>query len=498
VSRSSPVRASGVDARILLAGIVVLAAGLRLAFLANHSVWLDEVFVVWLAQHPWWEIPGLLRVVDQHPPFYFLLMHVWIGVAGAGEAAIRFPSACFSLCSVLLAYGIVRRVSTDGVALLTALLVAISPFQIMAAQEARMYPLLGALALASTAALLAAVDRGGAIRWTAYVVAAAAMVYTHYFGALVLLAHGLWVGWRERRHLGAWTAGMAVVAALYAPWVPAVLEQASHAHSFAWYHNRAAYMNLGDLLGLSAFGGSLFGMASYFFAGTLGPAEQVVVLLPFFGLLWRGAVGFASDRRALALLALPPAVTIGVMGLLSITRPMFVPRWFSFLTPFLAAFLARGVYDLADRMDMRRERVAAFLVGALLLYQLPVLDRYYLDPGLRPFQWRAAARLVGELVRPGDAFVFVGPQAALPFRYYLRDPYPAVELSPSDRPTLTDAQVRDLAARHPRVWLIATIPFTAETRDRVLGGLGLAYRTVGLRQFSGVIVYLLSAGRNAP
>jgi len=92
----------------------------------------------------------------------------------------------------------------------------------------------------------------------------------------------------------------------------------------------------------------------------------------------------------------------------------------------------------------------------------------------------------------------VGSQAALPCRYYFRDPYPSLELSSSDRPTLTDAQVQDLAARHPRVWLIATIPFTAETRDRVFGALGLAYRTVGLRQFSGVIVYLLSAGRNAP
>ncbi len=485
-------RCLSLDARVVLAGILILAAGLRGAFLANHSVWLDEVFVVWLAQHPWRDIPGLLRVVDQHPPFYFLLMHVWIGIAGAGEAAIRFPSACFSLCSVLLVYGIVRRVSTDAVSLLSAFLVAISPFQIMAAQEARMYPLLGALGLASTAALLAGVERGGVIRWAAYVVAAAVMVYTHYFGMLVLLAQGVWVGWCERRHLGTWMAGIAIVVALYTPWVPALVEQVRHVHSFAWYHNRALYMNLADLLGLSAFGGSLFGMASYFFAGTLGPAEQVIVLLPFLMLLWRGIVGFAPDRRALTLLALPPVVTIGVMGLLSVTRPMFVPRWFSFLTPFLAPFLARGIYDVAEHLDIRRDRVAAFFVGALLLYQLPVLDRYYVDPAFRPFQWRAAARLVRGLARPGDAFVFVGAQAALPFRYYFPDPYPSLELTSREHFTLTDAQVRYLAAQHPRVWLVATIPFAADTRDPLLEELGRAYRVVGLRDFSGAIVYLLS------
>jgi hypothetical protein len=397
---------------------------------------------------------------------------------------------------VLLTYVVVRRVSTEAVGLLSALLVAISPFQIMAAQEARMYPLLGALGLAATAALLGGVERGGMRRWAVYVIAAAAMVYTHYFGLLVLLAHGIWVGCWERRHLGTWMAGVAIVAALYAPWVPALAAQVSTTHSFAWYHNRAPFMSLGDLVGLAAFGGSLFGMAGYFFTGTLGPVEQGIVLLPFLVLLWRGVVGFASNRRALGLLALPPGVTIGVMGLLSFATPMFVPRWFSFLGPFFAAVLARGVYDVVEHLDLRRDRVAAFLVAALLLYQLPVLDRYYLDPGVRPFQWRAAARLVRGLVKPGDAFVYVGSQAALPFRYYFRDPYPSVELTSTTRFTLTDAQVRDLAAQHPRVWLVATIPFAAETRDPLLEGLGRAYHVVGLRDFSGAIVYLLS-GRSA-
>ena len=480
------------EARVALAGILVLAGGLRVAFLANNSVWLDEAFVVWMAQHPWRDIPGLLRTLDQHPPLYFVLMHLWIGIAGTGEAAIRLPSVAFSLCSVLLTYALVRRISTAAVGLLAAFLVAVSPFQIMAAQEARMYPLLGALVLASTVALRQSVERGGAIRWGVYAAAAGAMVYTHYFGVLVLLAHGVWIGGYERRRFGTWLVAAAAVAALVAPWIPAVLDQARHEHSFAWYHNQVSVMTLNDLLGLSAFGGSLFGMAGYFFAGTVGPVEQFIVLLPFLVLLWRGGVGFASSHRTLALVALPPAVTVGVMWLVSLTRPMFVPRWFSFLMPFLAAVLARGVHDVAERVDVRRDRVVGFLVGALLLYQVPALDRYYADPASRPFQWRAAARMVRGLARPGDAVVFVGSQAALPFRYYFPDPYPSLELGAGDRFALTEAQVRGLAAEHPRVWLVATIPFTAQTREALLGGLGRAYRVAGLRDFSGAIVYLLS------
>ena len=480
------------DARLVLAGILALAAGLRFALLAQNSVWLDEAFMVWVAQHPLKIIPGLLRSVDQHPPVYFMLMHLWIGVAGAGEAAIRVPSACFSLCSVWLTYVLVRRVSTQNVGLLSAFLVAVSPFQIAAAQEARMYPLLGALALASTLALLSSVDRGGVGRWAGYLAASTLMAYTHYLGGLVLLAHGIWVGCCERRHLGRWAICIAGVAVLYVPWAPAFFEQIRNGHSYGWYHNHALYMNLNDLLGLWAFGGSLFGMASYFFTGTVGPVEQLIVLAPFLVLLWRGATALGAAPRSLALLGLPPLVTLGAAFLISWTRPMFIPRWFSFVLPFLTAVLARGVYDIAERVEVPRERLIPFLIAALLLYQVPALDRYYTDPEARPFQWRAAARLVRALGRPGDALVFVGSPAAIPFKYYFRDPVPSLELAPEDRVTPTEAQMRQLTAQHPRVWLIATIPFTAETRDRILGRLGTAYRAVGLRQFSGAIVYLLA------
>src|SRR5262249_436293 len=155
----------------------------------------------------------------------FLLMHAWQRLAGTGEAAVRFPSVCFSLAAVSLTYLLARRIAGEATALLSAFVVAVSPFQIMSAQEARMYPLLGALALASTVALLSSVDRGGAHRWIAYIVAATLMGYTHYLGLLVLAAHGVWVAGWERRHLRSWVGSAAAVALAFAPWVPRFLEQ---------------------------------------------------------------------------------------------------------------------------------------------------------------------------------------------------------------------------------------------------------------------------------
>jgi 4-amino-4-deoxy-L-arabinose transferase-like glycosyltransferase len=490
-------------ARVALVGIMVLGAILRIGFLGQRSIWLDEAVVVSVAQQPWRAIPRLLAALDQHPPGYYLLMHAWQSIAGSGEAALRFPSVCFSLASVLLTYVLARRIAGEATGLLGALIVAVAPFQIMSAQEARMYPLLGALCLASTVGLVSSIDRGGARRWIGYGIASTLMVYTHYLGLLVLVAHGLWVAGWERRHLRSWMACGAATALAFAPWIPSFLEQLRQVHSFEWYRNGAFGMGIGDLLGLYAFGGSRWGMGTYFAPGTLAPVEQGVVLLPFLILLWRGMAGLAaggttgsaaSQGRSLALVGLPPAITAGVLlAYSSLGRSMFVPRWLSFLLPFVAVFIARGIDDVAEHVTLPKPRAVTLLIGLLLLYQVPVLQRYYFDPTFHSFNWRTAAATVRQMARPGDALVFAGTPASIPFTYYFRERYPSIDAMSADWSRLTDGGVVRLAAQHPRLWIIAAVPFPAAARDRLLGGVSRAYHVAGSRNFAGAIVYLLSA-----
>jgi len=72
---------SWASSRVALLGIIVLGAILRIGFLGQRSIWLDEAVVVSVAQHPWAAIPRLLAALDQHPPGYYLLMHVWQSMA---------------------------------------------------------------------------------------------------------------------------------------------------------------------------------------------------------------------------------------------------------------------------------------------------------------------------------------------------------------------------------------------------------------------------------
>jgi hypothetical protein len=485
---------------LLFGGVVAIAAALRFAGLGHNSIWFDEAYVLRLTRFDWRDLFQVLRVTDAHPPLYYLLMKAWGGVAGTGEAAIRFPSACLSVTSVILTYALMRRIQSGPVALLSAFLVAVSPFAVMAGQEARMYALLGTLTLASTLALHAGVDRGGALRWAGYGVLAALTAYTQYLGILVLVAHGLWMVGYERRHLRSWLGSMAVAAVLYAPWAPSLWYQTIHGNGWPWYRHDAAFPDLGDLLGLYAFGGSLIGMGSYFFPGTRGPLAQGLILLPFLVVLWRGVASLGSERRTLALLVLPPAVTIVVISALSLVNLISYPRWFSFLLPFYAMLLARGITDAAGHVRSHRDHALAVLTAGLLLYSVPVFGRYYFDPHFRPYPWRDAAGLVRELGKPGDFFLFVNSAAEISFSYYVREPHPSLTLVPIEAapggngsPTFTNPQAAQLAARYPRVWLIATPPFTKGMQQRLLPPLTSAFRVVGQRTYPAIWLHLLEA-----
>lgn len=477
-----------------LGGILAVAALLRFGLLGHNSIWFDEAYVAKMALSPWQAVPAVLRTAEFHPPLYYLLMKAWISVAGLREATLRFPSACFGVLTVLLTYALMRRVSSDAVSLLSAGLVAVSPFAVMAGQDARMYALLGTLAAASTLLLADSVERRGAIRWGAYGLVTAAMLYTHYIGFCVLLAHGLWVAWFERQRFREWIVAAAVAGALYLPWLPSLWVQITRSGMVAW-GEPTSLRDLSQLIGLFAFGGSLLGMPSFFFRNTsLGPLEQVTLLLPFLLVGWRGVRSCAAGPRGLALIGLPLAVSIGMALSASLAKPIFLARWFSFLTPFYAGVLALGIHDVAARFRYPRPRVVALVTAGLLLYSLPVFDRYYFDPWFRPYQWRQAAAVVQRLARSGDVYIYGDLQSELAFTYYY-GPTPGRVLLESEPGA---AEIRQVTGHSSRVWLIVAPPFTEERTTQTLQAFSGDYRIVAQSDAGRMVfprIYLLETTR---
>ena len=216
------------DRHLLLGGVVVLGLALRAYALGAESLWVDEVFTarVVLDYSPAY-ILFRLPIQDPHPPLYYELLWLWTRATGVSEASLRALSAVFGAASIPLVYAVGDRLYDRRVGLLAALLFAVSPFYVWYGREARMYALLTLLALASMYVMIAwlAGDEGwGANRWT-YAAVTVGLVYTHAFGALLVVAQNVYVLFgldpddADEDWYGEWVRMQGVVGLVSIPWL---------------------------------------------------------------------------------------------------------------------------------------------------------------------------------------------------------------------------------------------------------------------------------------
>src|SRR5918997_4695674 len=82
-------------------GLGALAALSVLLRTARFDVgyWIDEGLSVGIADRPLLDIPGVLRQ-DGSPPLYYLLLSLWMDIAGTSEASVHGLSVIFGvLCA---------------------------------------------------------------------------------------------------------------------------------------------------------------------------------------------------------------------------------------------------------------------------------------------------------------------------------------------------------------------------------------------------------------
>ena len=188
---------------LLLLLIVLVAAGLRLTRLGTQSLWNDEALSAVVAGGTTQEILSN-QFHSLHPPGYYLLLHVWRGVAGPSDHAGRLYSALLGVSSVIAIFFAGRSLFTRRAGLWAAAITALVPFHLYFSQETRMY---SQLFLLITVAILCQAELWRTERrvwWLLYLVTALLGLYTHYFFALVVAAlglHFLLVKWRSSSSL---------------------------------------------------------------------------------------------------------------------------------------------------------------------------------------------------------------------------------------------------------------------------------------------------------
>jgi len=178
---------------LVLSCILFLAVTLRIIFIGNHSLWLDELFSL---RFSGFDLPELIREVaasDNHPPTYYIVLHYWVLIFGDTEASLRAPSAIFSSLSVYFSYKVGELLFNKRVAALAALLLAISEFSIYHAQEARMYSLLAFTSVLSVYFLLKLLKKQTMWSLFNYVWSTTFLAYTHLYGLFIILAENIYI-----------------------------------------------------------------------------------------------------------------------------------------------------------------------------------------------------------------------------------------------------------------------------------------------------------------
>ncbi len=172
-------------------GAVLLVFAIRLWGLNSTSLWYDETFIVYHAQHgPIQAALGLLKE-DNALPLHGMLLAIWIRLAGDSEFSVRYLSVLLGVTGAPIILQLSRSLShhrTTGLA--SVLAYATLPIFVYYSQEVRMYalavPLTAGFALAGWR--LVTKHRGPGI----YVTLGLLMLATHLYTGLAWMAIGVW------------------------------------------------------------------------------------------------------------------------------------------------------------------------------------------------------------------------------------------------------------------------------------------------------------------
>jgi hypothetical protein len=212
---------------LILGGVVLAGVVLRLLKLGD-SVYADELSTLYIVKGR--SLGDMLSLVSSDaevsPPLSFIASWLFAKLGSAPEL-IRLPSLIAGVLTIPLTFLVGRRAMNDVVGLIAAAIVALSPFMVYFSTEARGYALAIVFLVASTLALLHAIDSRGRGWWAAYAAFAALAMYSHYTAVFPLLAQFLWVLWAVPAARKAALYANLLALLLYLPWTSGVLDDRS-------------------------------------------------------------------------------------------------------------------------------------------------------------------------------------------------------------------------------------------------------------------------------
>lgn len=326
------------------------------------------------------QILGLAGHVDGVITPYYLLIHFWTAIFGDSDLALRAPSLIAMALGVGLVGELGRRLVGPATGLVAALICIAIPALSYYSAQARPYALAFTLATLSTLALYRALDRPSWGRWSAYGGCLLLVGVAHILAATVLVPHLIIAGirWYRRRDRALTRMLPAAGVALVALGPLALLGSRQQQIQLAW----VTTPTWRDVAAVPE-------------RVTLSP--EVAFLLGALALV----AAVVRNRRTATELAALTLVPVGLILLVSLVVPIWVPRYGTFALGPLAILAASAVTAPARPPVALR---AAVVLALLALEALPAqieARQTHTSPDARGMANVIEARAV-----PGDGLVF--------------------------------------------------------------------------------------------
>lgn len=485
----------GFDSRWLIV-VLILATVLRLYQIGQRSLWFDEAISA-LSVRFNWQLILSQRIDPLAPPLYYLLLHFWmLALAGIGapsnEVVLRSFSAVWSVAAIGPVYALGQHMFNRKTGIVAALLMALLPFQITYAQEARSYSLVIFCSAFMLWALVRALDYDRGRDWLSVFVISALGLYINYILALPLIVFHIYAlflptRWRLVRRLLLVDAALAMS---LLPLVPDLLQQSQQLSAAAYKLARPTLLTPLVTFTFLQFGYVTESIILTGFALFVTLAILILLMLPVIRQVSRRRM----DGRTLLLLEilLPPFIMVVLSFLI---QPVYYDRWFAFITPALAIFVAQGI-------SARPTGLYRVLLLALFGLTIIRLTGYYTQPDQSRPPFREASAYIVAHAQPGDVVLHLHDSTYPSFRFYAPE-IQACLWQDDVAGWLVPAAWKWFGARcsdlsvlfegHARIWVMS-LPDTLDDSRRALESqIEARYPKVGEMRFDNVAVALYAA-----
>lgn len=174
-----------------LALLVVLGLAMRLYHLDFQSLWLDELYSI-VPVSPDSDLASIIEnCTRDQPPFYFFCLHFFLKLVGYTAYNGRLLSVIFGVLGIISIYFLGSAIVSNRAGLFASFLTSINYFHIHYSQELRFYSLLFLLSALSYLFMIITLRKSTAKNFIFYIIFSCALMYTHYFGILILVVQGI-------------------------------------------------------------------------------------------------------------------------------------------------------------------------------------------------------------------------------------------------------------------------------------------------------------------